>query len=571
MNMRSNVYVGILVACFSTIFSMSGVTQKVLTSQQAYDYAQQSRSEAAHFWQKTKASDHDYDQGIQILTNTIGFLDSLPIKELAQGNHFLKAKSSDVYYDLIIAYLLGGRNDEALNTFEKYCEEGSYAWISDFEKDPIYAPIRSNARFIAIIKILKDREDLWTDNALSTPFEATLTYPQRVAGLSLLWSQAKYNFVHFDHAGIDWDKTYLKYLALLQASDNTFDYYKILMKFYAELKDGHSNVYPPKELTNIFYSRPPIRTELKEGRVFITEVFSDSLKRNNIIAGVEILKINNKAVISFAKNYVEPYQSSSTQQDLEVRTFTYALLAGDSALPVTLELKSVSGKIWTVSIGRSGYKDLIVKPTLEYKKIGSTGYLTLSSFESNSVMRQFDSLFSEIATTKNLIIDLRNNGGGNSSVGYHILGCLTDKPFKISSSSIMKSFALPGPSPSMQWDDFNSNEMLPNGKFFYSKPITVLTSARTFSAAEDFVVAFNYMKRGLLIGQKTGGSSGQPVSFKLPGGGTARVCAKRESYPDGKKFIGIGIIPDKIIERKVISIVTNKDETLKAALEMLNE
>jgi C-terminal processing protease CtpA/Prc len=75
----------------------------------------------------------------------------------------------------------------------------------------------------------------------------------------------------------------------------------------------------------------------------------------------------------------------------------------------------------------------------------------------------------------------------------------------------------------------------------------LLVGPRTFSAAEDFAVAFDYMKRGKIIGQPTGGSTGQPVSFDLPGGGTARVCGKRDSYPNGKEFVGVGIIPDIVI------------------------
>lgn len=57
----------------------------------------------------------------------------------------------------------------------------------------------------------------------------------------------------------------------------------------------------------------------------------------------------------------------------------------------------------------------------------------------------------------------------------------------------------------------------------------VLTSARTYSAAEDFVVAFDAMKRGTIVGEPTGGSTGQPLLFVLPGGGTGRVCTKRDS------------------------------------------
>ncbi|MDO1451653.1 hypothetical protein Q0590_35600 [Rhodocytophaga aerolata] len=41
-----------------------------------------------------------------------------------------------------------------------------------------------------------------------------------------------------------------------------------------------------------------------------------------------------------------------------------------------------------------------------------------------------------------------------------------------------------------------------------------------------------------LLGEPTGGSTGQPVVFNLPGGLQARICVKRDAYQDGKQWIG---------------------------------
>ncbi|MEO6977439.1 MAG: S41 family peptidase, partial [Mucilaginibacter sp.] len=109
----------------------------------------------------------------------------------------------------------------------------------------------------------------------------------------------------------------------------------------------------------------------------------------------------------------------------------------------------------------------------------------------------------------------------------------------------------------------------PDGKQYYSKPVVLLVSARTFSAAEDFTVAFNYLQRGKLIGQTTGGSTGQPISFDLPGGGSARVCGKHDTYPDGKEFIGVGIIPDITIKKTVKDLWAGTDAVLEKALSVL--
>jgi C-terminal processing protease CtpA/Prc len=99
-------------------------------------------------------------------------------------------------------------------------------------------------------------------------------------------------------------------------------------------------------------------------------------------------------------------------------------------------------------------------------------------------------------------------------------------------------------------------------------PVYILTSRRTFSAAEDFLIYLNYSKNIIRIGQATGGSSGQPLVFNLPHGISARVCTKADEFPDGTDFINIGIKPHVAVES---SIKDEKDVELNKALEMIGE
>ena len=120
-----------------------------------------------------------------------------------------------------------------------------------------------------------------------------------------------------------------------------------------------------------------------------------------------------------------------------------------------------------------------------------------------------------------------------------------------------------------RWIENGYGEIRPNGKQYYSKPVMLLIGPRTFSAAEDFVVVFDYMKRGTMIGQLTGGSTGAPKFFDLPGGGTARVCSKHDTYPDGKEFVGIGITPDIMVKKTVKDVQDGVDAAKNKAIELL--
>jgi carboxyl-terminal processing protease len=552
-----------------SFMGLRAVAQPALTSGQAYEKAQNMRAEARKFYQKDKPTKAECDSSIAILTRAISYLDKPEVTGLAQGSLYLKGRKSDVYFDMIVCYTLSNQYDKALDVFEVMNKEGNYYRIDDYETDSLFIPMRSNPRFQSAVNQLKLRRALWKDESLKTVYQDNLSDAEKSAGLSLLWSQAKYNFANFDHAAIDWDKTYLDYLPQVKNTTSTAQYYKVLQRFYAQLKDGHTNVYPPKQLFAAFYTRPPFRTELIEGRVFVTQVFSDSLKNAGIIPGTEVLSIDEQSVLTYGKTQVAPYQSSSTPQDMDVRTYTYALLSGPANKPLHLQLRNSKGKTWQQDVARAGYHDVKnATASIEFKKIGQIGYLTVNNFEDETIMKQFDSLYTQIETTKGLIIDIRNNGGGSSSIGYHIIASLTNKPFTTSYSKVPRYIPTIN---GIQWSENAPGSWGANGKQYYDKPVAVLISARTFSAAEDFTVAFDYMKRGKLIGQSTGGSTGQPLGFNLPGGGSARVCSKHDAYPDGKEFVGVGIAPDIAVTKTVKDLWADKDAALEKALQWLNK
>ncbi|AIN74044.1 hypothetical protein O8E88_001371 [Flavobacterium psychrophilum] len=399
--------------------------------------------------------------------------------------------------------------------------------------------------------------------------KSEITDDKKIFGLSKLWSDVKYNFVNFDLVDIDWDKTYQEYIPKVLATKSTYDYYQELIKVMASLKDGHSNVY----YTSPDYGRPPLRTKLIENKVLVTNVYNDTLVSKNIAIGDEILEINNLNAIEYGKKFVMPYQSASTVQDLDNRTFHYAFFYGKINEPIVLKIKKKDNSVFTTTISRK-LKSNDKKQSFELKITkDNIAHLIINDFENKNYRKIFDSLYVNILKSKALIIDVRNNGGGNGSHGYYILSHLIDK--KIPTSKTKTRQYIPLYKASGYSDIFL--EMSPyflepvQNKERYLKQVIVLTSAKTFSAAEDFLVAYDNSKRGIKIGQRTGGSTGQPISFDLPEGGKMRICTKRDMYPDGKEFVGIGIIPDIEINETIESIQKGKDIVLEKAIEVINK
>jgi C-terminal processing protease CtpA/Prc len=97
-----------------------------------------------------------------------------------------------------------------------------------------------------------------------------------------------------------------------------------------------------------------------------------------------------------------------------------------------------------------------------------------------------------------------------------------------------------------------------------------LISSRTASAAEDFCVVLSHLRRGKLIGTPTAGSTGQPLFYGLPGGGTGVVCTIQTFSPDGKEFVGVGIDPDITVLQTVSEVQSGNDAALRTALSTLS-
>ena len=49
------------------------------------------------------------------------------------------------------------------------------------------------------------------------------------------------------------------------------------------------------------------------------------------------------------------------------------------------------------------------------------------------------------------------------------------------------------------------------------------------------------------------------------------ICTKRDTYPDGRDFVGIGIAPDIFVEQTIEDVRQGRDPALDRAVELLKE
>lgn len=545
-----------------------------LTAERAYEHVQGLRTSADRLVEQDP-SGAGLKNGISTLREALSYLDQPAVHDLSVGHAGLYYRGLDARVDLATLYVRASQFDEALSTLEQFNNRYWYPGLAKYLADQkILAPLENEPRMQALLKRSTIPVALYDSKALASAYKPTLTAAERAAGVSMFWHQARADFAFFDNVpDLDWGQTYLNFLERVEASSSTEDYYRTLMQLAPLLKDGHTNIEPPAELAKKFYARPPLRTELIEDRVMVTGV--DSRKLSTLVSvGDEIVEIDGIPVHRYAEKYVGPFVSSSTPQDRKVRQYTYQLLHGDESKAVRLRLKSRSGAMREVNLARTGYDDVVSPPKFDFRLLpGNLAYLSIEHFESDAGVKALERAFPTILKARGLIIDVRSNGGGNSSFGVEVLRFLTNEPIPGPLSYARGDNGLSrNQQRIMEWKPtyFSGAIDTETRPLVFSGLVTVLTGARTFSAGEDFVAAFRTIARGRTIGGATGGSTGQPIWVKLPGGGKGRICAKRDTFADGTTFVGKGLVPDVPVSYTLADFFAGRDVVLERAIAELS-
>ena len=129
-----------------------------------------------------------------------------------------------------------------------------------------------------------------------------LTVEERIYTLSYLWKEAEYNYAFWAmHNEIDWNAEYKKFLPLVINAQSDLEYYLLLMRFYALLRDGHTLVMPPPSLLegrNI-----PFGVIRAEGKFLL----SAAAKEQNELLLSEITHIQGLPINEYIEKYVYPF------------------------------------------------------------------------------------------------------------------------------------------------------------------------------------------------------------------------------------------------------------------------
>ena len=165
------------------------------------------------------------------------------------------------------------------------------------------------------------------------------------------------------------------------------------------------------------------------------------------------------------------------------------------------------------------------------------GYLRYGSFSLPVGEGNLDDVLIYFALCRGLIIDIRNNGGGDLTTAERLAGRFVQEKTLV---GYMQHKTGTGHS------DFSAMEpcyLEPSSNVRWHKPVCVLTNRSVYSAANAFAAWMGTLPNVTLVGDHTGGGSGLPMSSSLPIGWSVRFSAC-PMYDAQRQQIEFGIPAD---------------------------
>lgn len=184
--------------------------------------------------------------------------------------------------------------------------------------------------------------------------------------------------------------------------------------------------------------------------------------------------------------------------------------------------------------GNFGFRELRMLP-------GNVGYVRLDGFsDDNEAGATAVAAMNFLANADAVIFDLRQNGGGSPKMIQLLCSYLFDKPTHLNDFYVRRTDKI---------EQFWTQPQV-TGPRLINHDVFVLTSHRTFSAAEEFTYDLKNLKRAMVVGDTTGGGA-HPVdgffwkevhlSASIPFGRAVNPITKTN-------WEGTGVAPDLVVE-----------------------
>ena len=317
-----------------------------------------------------------------------------------------------------------------------------------------------------------------------------------------------------------------------------------IYKGYISGLDDPYSVYYDEEETKSFYETTEgeydgigavLSQNMDTGIITLVQIYDDSPAMKAGLQDEDILyKVDKEEV---------------TGEDL---TEVVSHIKGEKGTTVDITvLRGEENEEVTVTVTR----DTIQAQTVEYRMLeDNLGYIAVSEFDSVTY-DQYQQALEDLQNQgmQGLIVDLRNNPGGNLSTVCDMLDLMLPEGLIVYTED----------------KDGNRQEMTSDDEHQFNLPMTVLMSGNSASASEIYAGAIQDYGLGKIVGTQSYGKGVVQQIFDLKDGTCVKLTIAEYFTPNGRNINGEGITPDVEVEYEKDENNPDADNQLEKAMEIL--
>lgn len=390
----------------------------------------------------------------------------------------------------------------------------------------------------------------------------------RAANFDRLMRAIDRAYPYFDEKQIDWQAQVAAARLQVEAARADADYFQAIALLLAGLNDGHTMLSRPfVPVTHLG------RLAEIEGQAVIVAV-SPPAEAAGLDVGDVVLSVDGQEVNAAIATLPPQLRYGSTDWNRRAFALSNLLSVWGAAQAVDVTVQRANGLVYSVtltpqSVNAANATQAHTEPLVQAKRLPSgLGYIHLGENfgdrPGHDMVAEFDAALDDLMDTPGLILDVRDNGGGDSLVAAQIAGRFLAEPFVYGRESYRQRL------PTRVWWLWSERRVTPRPPR-YAGPIILLTDASTVSSAEEFVVSLVDSGRAQTVGRQTAGSSGNPIVFQLPGGGRVRFSTGDLRRVGGTPIEGVGIRPDLPVTWTLEDVRLGRDPDVDAAEQMLSK
>jgi len=318
-----------------------------------------------------------------------------------------------------------------------------------------------------------------------------------VLNFDILWHTFDENYAFFDLRGVDWDAQYDIYRPQVSSTTSDEELLTIFKAMLTPLKDGHVTLFQDT-------------TGMISGMKFLFSAYTMTENFNRIMA--EYINLNpDVPLLAYWINQINRFKSIISKN----------YLAGDIKYD---PLKIIS---WGKIRNRIGYLSI-------NQMMGFSGSENLLE-NIQALTTTLDQVMLDLKDMDAMVVDVRLNGGGYDDLALKIVSRFIENE-----QSVMKFKTV--------WHDGFSDtqtiKIAPEGQQAFTKPVFVLISEETASAAEAFVLSMKALPNVTVIGERTNGILSDMLMKQLPNSLSFSLSNEVYTDLDGIAYEKIGVQPD---------------------------